>query len=480
MTMKSQARVDEKSKKNQWSTVYQFICLILPPLETCSHLRLSNALLTSLSKQSEQGLSLLLGNSRLFSSFRCKMFANVTPKKAITFTKYSVILCCGWPLPSRAPKSHFYFYVIAKVLISLSTISVILPVFWSLLLYIHDPVRTGKTFGLLTAMCQTVVYIIVCSFQHDHYQRLIEEMTDYVEKAKLYEMVIFQRYLDTYSSFLGITTISFYVAATVIVISTLFTDQPFPVIAEFPFRVDYEPVRSTIFLNIAFVALQNVASVSLNTLTALLVLFAAARYDIVMLELQSAVTVADLKECMRKYREVKRCALDTIDGVQYVTLVTLLFSSVILVNAGLNLIGRREFLIKCQNVFVASTALLEVFSCVLPADRLIEAVYAPPCCAASATVRWQSKLASTGTIRSVYDVKWYERDLSVQKTVYQMLVPQKPVIISFLFVVPELSLNYYCSYISNAFSLFTALRLVLSETDDAASSNNFNTTCCYN
>ncbi|XP_076656605.1 uncharacterized protein LOC143361246 [Halictus rubicundus] len=386
------------------------------------------------------------------------MFANVTPKKAIAFTKYSVTLCCGWPLPSTAPKIHVYFYVILKVLAVLCNIAVILPAVWFLCINIDDPVLFGKGFGLIAAMCQTITYIIICGFQHDHFQRLIEVMTDYLEKAKLYEMAIFQRYVDTYSPFHGISTIGYYVAAAVVVVTTWFSDQQFPVLCKYPFRVDYEPVTTVIFLNHAFLAFQNVSSVSLNTLTAMLVLFAAARFDIVMLELQSAVTVADLKECVKKYREVKRYALDTIDGVQYVTLSTILISSVILVNCGLNIIGRREFLIKSQFIFVALSELLEVFSCVLPADRLIE--------------------VSSGAIRSVYDVKWYERDLSVQKTVYQMLVPQKPIIVSFLFIVPQLSLNYYCSYISNAFSLFTALRLVLDDEEDVASSDNFNTTCC--
>ncbi|XP_076657405.1 uncharacterized protein LOC143361699 [Halictus rubicundus] len=377
------------------------------------------------------------------------MFANVTPKKAIAFTKYSVTLGCGWPLPSSAPKSHIYFYVIVKVLSVLFNIIVILPAFWFLWTNIDDPVLFGKGFGLAAAMCQTIVYIFVCSIQHDHFQRLIEEMTDYLENAELYEMAIFQRYVDTYSPFHGISTIGFYVAASVVVFITFFTDQQFPVLCRYPFRVDYEPVMTAIFLSHAFVAFQNVSTLSLNTLTAMLILFAAARFDIVMLELQSAVTVADLKECVKKYREVRRYAQDTIDGVQYATLNTILFSSVVL---------RREFLIKCEFMFVAMAELLQVFACVLPADRLIE--------------------ASSGAIRSVYDVKWYERDLSVQKTVYQMLVPQKPIIVSFLFVVPQLSLSYYCSYISNVFSLFTALRLILNDQEDVTSSGIFNTTCC--
>nr|XP_033339133.1 uncharacterized protein LOC117227742 [Megalopta genalis] len=311
------------------------------------------------------------------------MFGNATPKKAITFTKYSVIFCCGWPLPSSASKRQFYGYLFLKVVGALLTIAVFLPALWSLYLHIDDPVITGNTFGLACALLQNFASIIICTIQHNHYQylqlshvfqRLIEEMTNYLDKAKSHEMAIFQRYVDKYSTYHGTSTLVPYFCAVLIVVATLFLEQPFPVISEYPFRVDYEPIRTIIFLNHSFVALQNISCVNLNSLTALLLLFAAARFDIFMSHLEMADTVADLKECMNMYGDVKRYAHDVVGGIQYITLSTVLFSSIILVNAGLNIIGHLAFGVKCQFTFVALTVLLEVFTCVLPADRLIEAV----------------------------------------------------------------------------------------------------------
>ncbi|XP_076380235.1 uncharacterized protein LOC117227742 [Megalopta genalis] len=388
------------------------------------------------------------------------MFANATPKKAITFTKYSVILCCGWPLPSSASKHQFYGYLFLKVVGVLLTIAVILPALWSLYLHIDDPVITGNTFGLACALLQSVANIIICTIQHNHYQRLIEEMTNYLDKAKSHEMAIFQRYVDKYSTYHGTSTLFPYFCAVLIVVATLFLEQPFPVISEYPFRVDYEPIRTIIFLNHSFVALQNISCVNLNSVTALLLLFAAARFDIFMSHLEMADTVADLKECMNMYGDVKRYAHDVVGGIQYVTLSTVLFSSIILVNAGLNIIGHLAFAVKCQFTFVALTVLLEVFTCVLPADRLKE--------------------VSEGAIRSVYNLKWYERDLRVQKMIYRMMVRQKPIVVSFIYIIPQLSLDYYCSYIANAFSLFTTLRFLLSEPEEIMSSDIVNATCCNN
>ncbi|XP_076380236.1 uncharacterized protein LOC143259914 [Megalopta genalis] len=388
------------------------------------------------------------------------MFANATPKKAITFTKYSVILCCGWPLPSSASKRQFYGYLFLKVVGTLLTVAVFLPALWSLYLHIDDPVITGNTFGLTCALLQSVANVIICTIQHNRYQRLIEEMTNYVDKAESHEMAIFQRYVDTYSTYHETSILFPYICAVLVVVATLFLEQPFPVISEYPFRVDYEPIRTIIFLNHSFVALQNISSLNLNSVTALLLLFAAARFDIFMSHLEMADTVADLKECMNMYGDVKRYAHDVVGGIQYITLSTVLFSSIILVNCGLNIIGHLGFGVKCQFTFVALTVLLEVFTCVFPADRLIE--------------------ASEGAIRNVYNLKWYERDLSVQKMIYRMMVRQRPIFVSFIYVIPQLSLDYYCSYITNAFSLFTTLRFLLSDPEEILSSDIANATCCNN
>ncbi|XP_078051901.1 uncharacterized protein LOC144478055 [Augochlora pura] len=131
-------------------------------------------------------------------------------------------------------------------------------------------------------------------------------MTNYIDKAKSHEMAIFQRYVDKYSTYHGMSTLFPYFCAVFVVVATLFLEQPFPVISEYPFRVDYEPVRTIIFLNHSFVAFQNIACVSLNSLTALLLLFAAARFDILMLNLEMADSVDDLKECVKMYGDVKR------------------------------------------------------------------------------------------------------------------------------------------------------------------------------
>ncbi|XP_053989656.1 uncharacterized protein LOC128882115, partial [Hylaeus volcanicus] len=136
-------------------------------------------------------------------------------------------------------------------------------------------------------------------------------------------------------------------------------------------------------------------------------------------------------------------AQEVVDVTQCTALLTVILTSIPLVLCGVNIISKQPVIIKVQFIFMAGTAFLEVFMCVLPADVMLD--------------------VSSNTVRKVYESTWYAQTVKMQKIVLLALLPQKPLTISLGFIVPVLSLNFYCSYVSNAFSIFTVLRLVLNE-----------------
>ncbi|XP_076383783.1 uncharacterized protein LOC117221427 isoform X2 [Megalopta genalis] len=260
----------------------------------------------------------------------------------------------------------------------------------------------------MTLACVHVVgQAAVSFFQHDQLQRLIEEMVAYFQNLKPYEKEIYQRYIDDYCPFYAVSSIWNALAAFFVIIGALFTAQPFPMMAEYPFPVDYEPVKSVIYLQHSYVAVQCVSTLSSNMIAALLILFAAGRFEILMVDLRAAVTVDRLKSCMEQCQLARKYAEDVIEGVQYIAIITLIISSGNLVLSGLNVIGRQPIMVKIQSIFLAGSALIEVYMCAWPADALMEV------------------------------------------------------------------------YVSNAFSLFTALRVVLDEEVHTVPSST-NTTCCIN
>ncbi|XP_017799434.1 PREDICTED: odorant receptor 49a-like [Habropoda laboriosa] len=136
-----------------------------------------------------------------------------------------------------------------------------------------------------------------------------------------------------------------------------------------------------------------------------------------------------------------RYATDVVTTIRLLVLITVITCTVACVFAGINLIGKQPFAVKAQFLTVSGTALLEVLMCSLPADHLID--------------------MSENIMQGIYESKWYERSLKIQKSTVLMLTPQSPVTVKIKCLIPVLSLNFYCSYVSNVFSLFTALRIVM-------------------
>ncbi|XP_076683177.1 odorant receptor 49b-like [Andrena cerasifolii] len=128
------------------------------------------------------------------------------------------------------------------------------------------------------------------------------------------------------------------------------------------------------------------------------------------------------------------------------SLMAITLCTLSLILFGIFVIGRQPLMVKLPFTFLIGTALLEVFMCAWPADTLRE--------------------ISGNVMAAVYESTWYTGSLELQKHVLYLLLPQKPVIISIKCVVPVLSLSYYSSFVSNAFSMFTALRVIITDDDE--------------
>ncbi|XP_076657444.1 uncharacterized protein LOC143361729 isoform X3 [Halictus rubicundus] len=357
------------------------------------------------------------------------MFVKPTPEKAVTFARLAVCLNMYWPLESTANKFRRNLHNFLKALSLLCTIAVFLPLSYSVYLNLQrdDSINFAKAACMTLASVHVIGQAAVSFFQHDQLQYLIEEMVTYFRNMKPYEREVYQRYVDKYSPFYGISTTWNALSAFFVMIGALFTAQPFPMVAEYPFPVDHEIVRSTIYLQHSYVCVQCMCTLNSNMMAAMLMLFAAGRFEILIIDLRTATSIDDLKNCIEQCYVVKKFAQDVVHGVEYITIITLIISSGNLVLCGLNIIG------------------------------------------------------SETAVEGVYEARWYDQELRVQKTVLQMLIPQKPIVISLRFVMVALSLNYYCSYASNAFSIFTALRVVLEkEYDTVPSITSDNSTCCNN
>ncbi|KAG6801223.1 hypothetical protein HZU73_03344 [Apis mellifera caucasica] len=295
--------------------------------------------------------------------------------------------------------------------------------------------------SLSLAVVQVPLLSSFCITQYDRFQRLIKEMKFCCENANSYERQVFQGYAKSYATFYGVSAIWFYWCALIVVVGTLFISDPFPTNAEYPFPVHFEPVRSIVFVQQALVGFQCSAHLCVNIFCALLLLFAAARFEILMNELRAVENIESLIKCIEKYYAIRRYAEEVVNSARYTTLITLCICGVESVFGGIIFIGRQPFTVKLQFLTLSATTLLAVFMCAWPADYLMD--------------------VSENTMRAVYESEWYKRSLKLQKFVLFATIPQTPVILKVRCIIPAFSLNYYCSFITNVLSMFTALRVLM-------------------
>ncbi|XP_053996914.1 uncharacterized protein LOC128886239 [Hylaeus anthracinus] len=316
----------------------------------------------------------------------------------MAFTKLSVAVNCYWPPPSDATTFQVIRFKFFRYLGIISTAMQMVPLVYTMYILRNDTITVTKLACFVISVAHVLSQAFFCIAHHERLQVYLEYMADFCAKAQSYEREILQRYVDKYKTFYALSAFWFYVTATAFIVGALLRPEPFPIEVVYPFDVDYEPVKTVIFLHQTYFGIQCSAMTCGNAFATMLLIFVAAQFEIVTVELRAVENVEMLK---------------TPVGV------------------------------KAQFIFMAGTALLEVFICSWPADNMVE--------------------VSTNTMQTVYESMWYNKDLKMHKMVLHSLLPQTPVAISFPCIVPVMSLKFFCSYVSNAFSLFTALRVMLND-----------------
>ncbi|XP_017762639.1 PREDICTED: uncharacterized protein LOC108552540 [Eufriesea mexicana] len=202
-------------------------------------------------------------------------------------------------------------------------------------------------------------------------QKLIEAMKFYCKGANSYEKYIFQRYVDKCGMLYGASAVWFYLCAISVTMGTFFTSQTFPTGAEYPFRVDYEPLRAIIFVQQTLVGFQCSALLCTNIVSALLLLFAASRFEILMNDLRVVENFDSLIKCIRKYYVVRRYAKEVANLIRFTALISLCICGFESVFSCMIMIKPVPFTVKFQYFSVTATTLLGVFLFAWPADNLM-------------------------------------------------------------------------------------------------------------
>ncbi|XP_076392663.1 uncharacterized protein LOC100881135 [Megachile rotundata] len=271
----------------------------------------------------------------------------------------------------------------------------------------------------------------------------MELTEDVCKNANDHGRHVFQRYMEQFSTFYGASIIWSYVTGVIFILKTFVTSDPFPLNAIYPFRVDYQPLKSIIFLHQTLYICNVSGNASVNVFCGFLLFFAAARFEILKLKLRNVKTAEELIIRMEEYYVVKEYANFVVNIVKCVAPCAVIMAVIVLVMCGINLIQPQPLTVKFQYISLVATVTLTVFVSVWPADNLLD--------------------QSGDAMKNVFQSTWYNQSKKMQRNILIMMVPQTPVAVRVPCIISTLSLNFFCSFLSNAFSSFSVLRAIISE-----------------
>ncbi|XP_031370442.1 uncharacterized protein LOC102680361 isoform X2 [Apis dorsata] len=317
---------------------------------------------------------------------------------------------------------------------------VLLPLIYAIHLNIHNLINLFKCICLLICVFQNIIQTIICFIKYDVLQRVVEEMMTCVKEEQLHKVLCM--YVKKCNIFYGGTIILTYGAATVFVLGPTFLPISFPWETEYPFQIN-DTSRNIIYIHQFFFTYQCAAHICLSLFGALLLWFAAARFECLVEELQKITNIDMLIVCFKKLLLLRRYAEEVVSCIRFLVFYAIAIGTFMLTLSGIIMIINSPTLVKIQFIIICMSSLMEIYMYAWPADHMQD--------------------TSINILRSAYNSIWYEQSLDMQKDLLIILMYQRPVILSINVLLPELTLRYYCSYVANAFSIFTALRAVVED-----------------
>ncbi|KAL0099284.1 hypothetical protein PUN28_020095 [Cardiocondyla obscurior] len=271
-------------------------------------------------------------------------------------------------------------------------------------------------------------------------------MERFSNSIKPHEGIVIQRYIVKCVPFYALCVFVFYFMTSLTVVLPPVKQQPFPTIAEYPFDVLYQPVRTLIYAQQTISGFLVTGQLCLNVFMALLIWFASIRFEMLIEELKTATNAYQLFECIRKHQELLEYGNDVSIATRPFAFITICCSTTCTITIFLLLLKEHSIIFAMWFIGLSVAGLIEVFMYTWPAEHLIHSIT-------------EVGYTAFEIFEKHYFVKiWKCLQIFIMRN-------QKPIIIRIPCLMPALSFNYFAAYLSTILSYFTTLRVVM--IDDA-------------
>lgn len=135
-------------------------------------------------------------------------------------------------------------------------------------------------------------------------QNVTFEMINFNSLLKSHEEIVIRRYIDKCVVFYGLFIFIFYFISIASLLVPIVLPQPFPTLAEYPFDVLYQPLKTIIYSQQCVVAIIVAGQLCSNGYMGLLLWFTSARFEMLTEEMKKVTNIYQLFKCIEKHQEL--------------------------------------------------------------------------------------------------------------------------------------------------------------------------------
>ncbi|XP_043279323.1 odorant receptor 4-like [Venturia canescens] len=365
-------------------------------------------------------------------------------ERAVNFTRLSVGLACCWPPRADSTNREKVKFELLWCLSLVSALGLFVPLLYSIYEYQSNSLILTKSVCFLGAVSGFIIKIIICKVHRKRIQALIKEMEEFLQETKPHERTVLERYVNKCSFLHTSITIINYMTTSVVILGPFLLpdDQRFPTPAVYPFSTENGPLMYLVYAHQSFVGFQCSVGATIDCQAALFVWYVGARFEILIQEFQDVKDSQGFHESIRNHQKLLQLAENSKQTMAYIAMTTTTMSGIGTVFSCLQLVGNQPLIVRMQFGPVALISIACLFVCAWPADNLINVC------------------SFVGT--AAYNAPWTEMTPEMMKNVLMVIRrSQRPAVSSVGGFLPALSLRYYASFLSTAFSYFTTLRITV-------------------
>ncbi|XP_070169074.1 uncharacterized protein [Polyergus mexicanus] len=301
------------------------------------------------------------------------MANTLTIEKLIAFLKVDLLFACCWPLPLTATKFEIIRNKIFRCLSILHGLIMMIAILYTIYTNQSDLFLIMKLCCELCTTTEVPLQIICFSMQYDRLQYVIYELEDYCKRAKSKERSVLHQYIDSCKSIYVGSICAFTVTGVALVLSPIIEPHPFPIDIKYPFSVNYQPLRTIIYLHHILLIYQSYTQVCANIFIALLLWFVSARCDILSSRFRAVTKFAELRACVEEHQELLWYGKKVTLSIRYVMLASLAVSTIVIIFTGCTFLSRQPMSVKSTFLIFFISSLAKVYLCAWPADHLLSA-----------------------------------------------------------------------------------------------------------